>query len=141
MPRTASPSSRLARTLGLQGAASEFDIVKSIESRLPVSALRPLEAWFDASELNDLVIARRTLAHRKSRNERLTTEESDRVLRLTRITQLAEEVFGDQEKAGRWLRKGKAQFDGRAPIELLATEAGARLVEEALYRIEHGMAA
>jgi uncharacterized protein (DUF2384 family) len=44
-------------------------------------------------------------------------------------------------RAGRWLRKPKRSLDGRAPLEQLATEAGARLVEEALFRIDHGLAA
>jgi uncharacterized protein (DUF2384 family) len=35
----------------------------------------------------------------------------------------------------------KRQFNGRSPLRLAATEAGARLVEELLYRIDEGMAA
>ena len=54
---------------------------------------------------------------------------------------MAEMIFGDDERAGRWLRKPKASIDGRTPLQLLATEAGARLVEEALVRIDHGIAA
>jgi uncharacterized protein (DUF2384 family) len=53
---------------------------------------------------------------------------------------LGQEVFGDPERGWRWLRDAKRQFHGRTPLELLATEAGARLVEELLYRIDEGMA-
>ena len=43
---------------------------------------------------------------------------------------MAEQVFGDSERGWRWLRKPKQRFDGKTPIEMLATEAGAHLVEE-----------
>jgi putative toxin-antitoxin system antitoxin component (TIGR02293 family) len=70
-----------------------------------------------------------------------SVEESDRAVRLARITALAEEVFGSEEKAFRWLRKPKRRFGSRTPLEMLGTEAGARLVEEMLYQIDEGMAA
>ena len=57
-------------------------------------------------------------------------EESDKVVRIARITALAEKVFGNEEKAFRWLRKPKRRFASRTPLEVLATEAGAQLVEE-----------
>ncbi len=58
-----------------------------------------------------------------------------------RVWGLAEHVFGETERSRRWLRAAKRQFQGRTPLQLMATEAGARLVEELLYRIDEGMAA
>jgi putative toxin-antitoxin system antitoxin component (TIGR02293 family) len=48
-------------------------------------------------------------------------------------------VFGDDAKAGRWLRKAKQRFEGRTPLEVLRTEAGARLVEEMLLQLDFGI--
>jgi putative toxin-antitoxin system antitoxin component (TIGR02293 family) len=48
-------------------------------------------------------------------------------------------VFCEPEKAWRWLRKPKIRFDGKSPIEMLATESGARLVDEMIYQLEYGM--
>lgn len=62
-------------------------------------------------------------------------------MRIARVTAAAEQVFGEPERAWRWLRKAKRQFDSRSPIEMLATEAGARLVEELIIQIDDGMAA
>jgi uncharacterized protein (DUF2384 family) len=62
-------------------------------------------------------------------------------LRAFGFTGLCHEVFGEPERAWRWLRDAKRQFHARTPLELLATEAGARVVEELLYRIDEGMAA
>jgi putative toxin-antitoxin system antitoxin component (TIGR02293 family) len=50
-------------------------------------------------------------------------------------------VFGESERAWRWLRKSKRHFDRRTPIDMLATEAGARLVEEMIAQIDDGIAA
>jgi putative toxin-antitoxin system antitoxin component (TIGR02293 family) len=71
----------------------------------------------------------------------LSGEESDRAVRIATITSMAEQVFGDSERAWRWLRKPKKHFDGRTPMDQLGTEAGARLVEEMLQQIDHGMLA
>jgi uncharacterized protein (DUF2384 family) len=48
-------------------------------------------------------------------------------------------VFGEPEKAHRWLRKAKRELKGETPLAYLASEAGARIVEEMLFRIEHGI--
>jgi uncharacterized protein (DUF2384 family) len=37
------------------------------------------------------------------------------------------------------LRKPKSRFEGKTPVDMLATEAGARLVEEIIVRIDYGM--
>ena len=60
-------------------------------------------------------------------------------MRVARITATAEQVFGEPERAWRWLRKPQQRFDGKAPIDMLTTEAGARLVEEMLVQIDQGI--
>jgi putative toxin-antitoxin system antitoxin component (TIGR02293 family) len=86
-------------------------------------------------------VPRRTLTHRRARHEALSREESDRAVRIARIAALGEQVFGDSERSWHWLRAAKRQFNGRGPLQLAATEAGARLVEEFLHRIDEGIAA
>lgn len=39
------------------------------------------------------------------------------------------------------MRKPKRRFHGKTPIELLTSEAGARMIEEMIYQIDDGMAA
>ena len=84
---------------------------------------------------------RRTLAHRRAKREPLSREESDKAVRVARITSLAEQTFGESDRAWRWMRKPKRRFQGRTPIEMIATEAGARLVEEMISQIDDGIAA
>ena len=113
----------------------------------PVARLSPDELsnltqhGYSEAEIFALVVPKRTLARRRARNEPLTVEETDKALRLKRIAVQAERVFGDPAKAHRWLRKPKRALNGETPVAFLASEAGARTVEEMLVRIDHGMAA
>lgn len=61
--------------------------------------------------------------------------------RLARVVASAEEAIGDGAKAARWLRKPNRALQGRRPLDLLASDVGARLVEQELGRIEHGLGA
>lgn len=133
---------RIETKLGIQPIRSDKDLARLVEDHLPTQVIISLlKHGLTDNEIYTLVIPRRTLTHRKTKHESLSREESDRAVRLARIMALAEEIFGDQDRAFRWLRKPKHRFDGRTPLELLATEAGARLVEEMLYQIDEGMAA
>jgi putative toxin-antitoxin system antitoxin component (TIGR02293 family) len=88
---------------------------------------------FSNDEIYKIVGPRRTLARRVEKNERLSVAEADRVLRLKRV------VFGEPARAYRWLRKPSRALGGAVPIELLETEEGARVVENEIGVIDHGM--
>lgn len=133
---------RVQEMLGVQALRSDQDLVKLVEERLTIGAIDGLRrSGMTDEEIYSLVVPRRTLTHRRARREALSREESDRAVRLARIAALAEHVFGHSERAWHWLRAAKRQFRDRSPLQLTATEAGARLVEELLYRIDEGMAA
>src|SRR5262249_40437618 len=111
-----------------------------VEKRLPATAVHSLvRGGLSDAEVYQLIIPRRTLAHRVARHEPLSKEESDKAVRVARITTTAERAFRDSAKAWQWLRKPKRGFEGKTPIEMLATEAGARLVEEMIVQFEHGI--
>jgi len=133
---------RIQEILGVPRLRTDQDLMNLVEQRLSsrsIDALR--QSGLTDEEIYSLVVPRRTLTHRRARREALSRDESDRVVRVARVIALCEEVFGDRERGWRWLRAPKRQFQGRTPLHLLATEAGARLVEELLYRIDEGMAA
>jgi putative toxin-antitoxin system antitoxin component (TIGR02293 family) len=94
---------------------------------------------FSMDELYRLVAPRRTLARRIAAGEPLTVSENDGALRVVRIMELAEQVFGDREKAQRWLRKPNRGMGNIVPVDLLQSESGAVLVEQALHQIDHGI--
>ena len=133
---------RLETKLGVNPLRSDRDLARLVEQRLPLTSVESLsQHGMTDEEIYRLIVPRRTLVHRKSRREPLTHDESDRAVRIARMASLAEEVFGDDAKAARWLRKPKSRFDGRTPFELLSTEAGARLVEEMLLQLDYGFTA
>ena len=67
--------------------------------------------------------------------------DADRAVRIARIRALADETFAHRTKADRWLRKESSALDGRRPMDLIRTHAGARIVEDLLVRIAWGAAA
>ena len=93
-----------------------------------------------AAELDRLVIPRKTLAHRRTLGN-LTPDQSDRLVRVLRVIDDAEETFGNKAKAHAWLRRPSALLDGEAPLDRLDTDMGSRQVEVILGRIAHGIAA
>lgn len=110
------------------------------DNRVAPEALHTLSRHgYSEDEIFALVVPKRTLARRKAASEPLTVEETDKALRLDRIAMQAQHVFGEPEKAQRWLRKAKRELKGETPLAYLSSEAGARVVEEMLFRIEHGM--
>jgi putative toxin-antitoxin system antitoxin component (TIGR02293 family) len=99
------------------------------------------ERGFSNDEIYRIVAPRRTLARRKEQKQDLTVAESGRIVRLERISDLADRVFGNHDKAQRWLRSEIIALDGARPIDLLESEMGAYEIEQELIRIEHGMLA
>ena len=96
------------------------------------------QVGFSRDEIHRIVGARGTLARREG-GKTLSAVEADRVERLERISELADRVFGDHEKAARWLRKEVRSLNGARPMDLLRSETGAHHVEQALLRIDHGI--
>jgi putative toxin-antitoxin system antitoxin component (TIGR02293 family) len=129
------------RALGSE-VASEADLARIVDRGIRLAVLGYVQkAGFSKQEIERLIIPARTWRHRKVKREPLSIEESDRVVRLTRIQALAEDVFGDAGKANRWLREKLGILGGKSPLETARTEAGARLVEQLLAKIDWGAAA
>lgn len=133
---------RIGAVLGTRSVRSDADLIHCVEARLPLRTITALTKWgLTDNEIHALIIPRRTLSHRRTKRDPLTLEESDRAVRVGRVLALAHGVFRSKPKALSWLRKPKRQLESRPPLDLLATDAGSRAVEELLYRIDYGMAA
>jgi len=130
-----------ASRIGLK-VENTVQLVDSIRRGLPYRAFERLLADMGVSgrELSDMVaISARTLARRKSEG-RLHPDESERLLRASRIYDSAVSLFeGDETAALGWMRAPAAALSGRKPIEFARTEVGAREVEDLIGRLEHGV--
>jgi putative toxin-antitoxin system antitoxin component (TIGR02293 family) len=113
----------------------------TVEKGLRLSALEEFAAYsgFELKDLLDVVIPPRTLKHRRQRGEPLSMDESDRLARVARLYQLAVRVFGNPEKARKWLSRPKHRFEERTPLAMMRTDQGGRGVEEMLYQIDEGV--
>lgn len=121
---------------------SDADMAGAVERGFPVATIDALrKRGVTDQEIGDLIIKPRTLSHRRAKRSRLTPEESDRAVKIARIRALAEKTFADGTRADRWLHKELSALDGRRPMELIRTHAGARIVENLLARIAWGAAA
>ncbi len=81
----------------------------------------------------------RTLDRRKKQG-RLQPEESDRLLRATKVFGMAITLFeGDVGFAREWLSSPQTALGGAVPLQMARTDVGAREVEGLIGRLEHGV--
>jgi len=100
----------------------------SFESSLPVTEIASL-----------IEVPQRTLARRRVVG-RLSSEESERLLRLSRIFETAVALFeGNADAAITWLKRPKRALGDKSPLTYSRTELGARLVEDLIGGLEHGV--
>ncbi len=134
-----SASALIGDWLGVKPPMTQAAVLGIIEQQLdPPVIQRLFEMGMSRDEVHSVIIPARTLQHRRSRNERLTVEESDRVIRALRVLSAAEGVYESRERALQWLRRVNPRLNGRSPISLLKTDTGARIVEELLGQIDEG---
>jgi putative toxin-antitoxin system antitoxin component (TIGR02293 family) len=140
---------RIDRVLRVLGGSSVLgkgihrpeDLRNRVRQGLPYDSLEHLLRQFRVSldKLErTLALSERTRARRK-RSGTLSATESDRLYRTARILSLTAEALGDAGKASRWLEAPNRSLGNQKPLELLDTEIGARAVEDAIGRIEHGI--
>jgi putative toxin-antitoxin system antitoxin component (TIGR02293 family) len=88
----------------------------------------------------DLInMPRRTLTRRK-REGRFLPDESDRLLRASRVFGKTLELFeGDRGAATEWLTSRQPALGGAVPLDLAKSEVGALEVERLVGRLEHGV--
>ncbi len=123
-----------------QSVKSESELAEVVQRRIPTQIVSTFVArGLTRDEFHDVVIPLRTFKHRKTRAEDLSIDESDKALRMARVLALAEDVFGNRDKALAWMRKPKRRFAGETPMHMLQTEAGGRLVEQMLIQVDEGM--
>lgn len=117
---------------------SGLDLAELAAERVAVDVIDRLSAHgLKADELN-FIIPRRTLTHRRQNQERLSTDESDKAIRLAKLVAQSDTVFDNQDKSMQWLRSPQRRFGGKTALDMASTEHGARLVEEALVQLDEG---
>lgn len=80
-----------------------------------------------------------TLARRRKAGT-LTSEESDRLVRVARLVAMAHEMMqGDDDATRRWLGDPHELLEGESPLMRASTEVGGREVEQLIGRLRDGI--
>jgi putative toxin-antitoxin system antitoxin component (TIGR02293 family) len=117
------------------------ELIRKIQKGLRFSELETLQNSIDLpfeQLAAKLAISRSTLQRRKAAG-RLSPDESDKVMRLSRLLEHATNVFGDIERARAWLKFPQRGLGGAIPLDYAETEVGAREVDDLLGRIEYSV--
>lgn len=121
---------------------NDLEMAALILAGLPAVVLRRVGAFLGLrpAMVGSIVnINQKTLERRLKTHARLKPDESERVARLMRIISRATSVLESREHAREWLNRPLRELGGRSPLQVAATEPGAREVERVLGRIEHGI--
>ena len=117
------------------------ELIRKIQKGLRFSELETLQNSIDLpfeQLAAKLAISRSTLQRRRAAG-RLSPDESDKVMRLSRLLEHATNVFGDIERARAWLKFPQRGLGGAIPLDYAETEVGAREVDDLLGRIEYSV--
>src|SRR5213594_4790682 len=135
--KTATPEKKMAAGK----AVHPTELIHRIQKGLRFSELKSLQDSIDlpfeqlAAKLS---ISRSTLQRRKAAG-RLSPDESDKVIRYSRLLHQAADFFGDIEKARAWLKHPQYGLGGAVPLDYARTETGAREVENLLGQMKYGV--
>lgn len=121
---------------------NDLEMAALILAGLPAAVLRRVGAFLGLrpAKVGSIVnINEKTLERRLKAHARLKPDESERVARLMRVISLAASALESDEYAREWLKRPLRELGGRTPLQMTATEPGAREVEKVLGRLEHGI--
>ncbi|MEP6885836.1 MAG: antitoxin Xre/MbcA/ParS toxin-binding domain-containing protein [Gammaproteobacteria bacterium] len=121
---------------------NDLEMAALILAGLPVAVLKRLGVFLGlrAAKVGLIVnISEKTLERRLKSGARLKPDESERIARLMRVVSLATSVLESEDNARRWLKRPLQELGGQSPLQLTATEPGAREVERVLGRLENGI--
>lgn len=129
-------------------AVSRLEAHEMLERGLPADALTTfverslLQIGPSGEFVRALGMSMRTFQRRRSESgagSSLSAEQSSRLWKLAEVIARAQDVFGSEDEAAKWLARPAIALDQRRPIDLLATSAGIELVEELLTRLDQGV--
>ena len=89
---------------------------------------------------NVLGVSTRTLRRQKdSPNKAMPADLGSKTWSLAETMAKAEDVFGSQDSAERWMMEAAMGLDGARPIDLMRTMQGTHLVNQFLERLKFGV--
>jgi putative toxin-antitoxin system antitoxin component (TIGR02293 family) len=124
------------------GAVSGLHVGEQIEEGLSSGVIDRIKKALgipDRQLSATLGLSARTMTRLRKSKRRLPLPVGDRLYRLARTYTLAMDVLENADRARTWLHTPQVGLNNRIPLDVLATEAGAREVEDLLRRIDLGV--
>lgn len=116
---------------------SSLALAYSVEAGLPVTTLDHFAGIMapDDTRFKFRLVSKTTLDRRRKSTGRLTTDESDRLVRLAKVFSFALGIYGNPDKVREFLRRPHPMLDGKSPLEVaLVSSLGADAVISLLGR-------
>jgi putative toxin-antitoxin system antitoxin component (TIGR02293 family) len=131
---------RLEVIVRIPSTASDHEIHAMIRIGFPTYSLEWFLEYCSASLLDCRGIIFPVMRDENVlRGQRLSKNDSAQLFRLAHIIALTEVIFGNDDKARRWLTAPKEGFSGATPIAMLSTIQGAQAVEQMLIQAVEGI--
>lgn len=121
-----------------------LEIVTQVRNGLPAAMFEHVASTLGLSVSTSaakLGIARHAVTRKRgNRGNRapLSSENSEKLLRVARVRNLGRTLFTTDEAVSEWMSKPDASLGNMAPWELLDTDLGAREVENLLRALSYG---
>jgi putative toxin-antitoxin system antitoxin component (TIGR02293 family) len=115
--------------------------IKTIRDGIQVELIEDFlneQAFVVKDVLGRLQIPKSTYFAKKKKQMLLDSSTTEKFFRLISVIQVATEILGKSETKN-WLYRNIASLGEQAPMDLLDTEAGHRLVEQTLLQIKYGV--
>lgn len=122
---------------------TSFDIISlsrsGVKARFAKKLIKDIQVNQD-DFANYVGLKIRTLSRRFEKpSEKMTPEETEKVIRLARVFLQALDIFKNTEKVAAWLKRNNRSLGDNAPISFLDSEVGAQEVMAILGRIKYGV--
>src|SRR3954471_19353660 len=124
-----------------QDVATVADMERAIGRGLPFAALKYVVRHFphrQKTRVQQIVVPRSTLQRREEEG-RLRPAERERLERIAPAAHLAAQVWESPEEAQKFLPTPDPMLENQQPLDLAATDRGARRVETLLWKLEHSL--
>jgi putative toxin-antitoxin system antitoxin component (TIGR02293 family) len=118
-----------------------LEILTQVRNGLPAAMFEQVASTLGLSTsalAAKLGIARRSVTRKRGSGAPLSSDSSEKLLRVARVRNLGRRLFTTDEAVSKWLAKPDASLAKMAPWDLLDSELGAREVENLLRALAYG---
>jgi putative toxin-antitoxin system antitoxin component (TIGR02293 family) len=138
------------RTIGLMGMEgkrgfanikNDSDLIGVIRAGIPKQAMTHLMDVADISlnEMASIIHTSDRTLRRYAPQQKLSQEQSERMVEMAKLYSRGEEVFGTMEQFKQWMDTLLLPFGNKKPKAFLDTSLGIKMIMDELGRIEHGI--